>query len=50
MPVRLDHTIVYCRDKQVSALFVSEILGLPAPRREPGLAAPAVTLTSAWRR
>jgi catechol 2,3-dioxygenase-like lactoylglutathione lyase family enzyme len=31
MPVRLNHTIVYCRDQQASALFVSEILGLPAP-------------------
>lgn len=31
MPVRLNHTIVYCRDKQASASFLSEILGLPAP-------------------
>ena len=31
MQVRLNHTIVYCRDKQASALFLSEILGLPAP-------------------
>jgi catechol 2,3-dioxygenase-like lactoylglutathione lyase family enzyme len=31
MPVRLNHTIVYCRDKQTSATFLSEILGLAAP-------------------
>jgi catechol 2,3-dioxygenase-like lactoylglutathione lyase family enzyme len=31
MPVSLNHTIVYCRDKQASALFLSAILGLPAP-------------------
>jgi catechol 2,3-dioxygenase-like lactoylglutathione lyase family enzyme len=31
MPVRLNHTIVHCRDKQASATFLSEILGLPAP-------------------
>lgn len=31
MPVRLNHTIVYCRDKQASASFLSEILGLAAP-------------------
>jgi catechol 2,3-dioxygenase-like lactoylglutathione lyase family enzyme len=31
MPVRLNHTIVYCRDKQASATFLSEILGLAAP-------------------
>jgi catechol 2,3-dioxygenase-like lactoylglutathione lyase family enzyme len=33
MPVRLNHTIVYCRDQQASASFLSEILGLPAPTR-----------------
>ena len=31
MPVTLNHTIVYCRDKQASASFLSEILGLRAP-------------------
>ena len=31
MPVTLNHTIVYCRDKRASASFLSEILGLPAP-------------------
>ncbi len=31
MPVRLNHTIVYCRDKQASASFLSEMLGLPTP-------------------
>ena len=33
MSVRLDHTIVSARDKQVSAEFLAEILGLPAPVR-----------------
>ena len=31
MPVELNHTIVYCRDKAVSAGFLSEILGLAPP-------------------
>jgi len=31
MPVRLNHTIVYCRDKQASASFLAEILGLATP-------------------
>ena len=31
MSVRLNHTIVWCRDKRVSALFLAEVLGLPAP-------------------
>jgi hypothetical protein len=31
VPAKLNHTIVYCRDQQVSASFLSEILGLPAP-------------------
>jgi catechol 2,3-dioxygenase-like lactoylglutathione lyase family enzyme len=31
MPVSLNHTIAYCTDKQASASFLSEILGLPAP-------------------
>jgi catechol 2,3-dioxygenase-like lactoylglutathione lyase family enzyme len=31
VPAKLNHTIVYCRDQQVSAAFLSEILGLPAP-------------------
>ena len=33
MPVLLNHTIVHCRDKRASALFLSELLGLPAPTR-----------------
>jgi len=31
MPVQLNHTIVRVRDKQESATFLSEILGLAAP-------------------
>jgi catechol 2,3-dioxygenase-like lactoylglutathione lyase family enzyme len=31
MAVRLNHTIVIARDKDVAAWFVAEILGLPAP-------------------
>ena len=31
MAVRLNHTIVAARDKDVAARFVAEILGLPAP-------------------
>jgi len=31
MSVRLNHTIVWCRDKQRSACFLVELLGLPAP-------------------
>jgi len=33
MTIRLDHTIVHARDKEVSARFLAEILGLPAPIR-----------------
>jgi catechol 2,3-dioxygenase-like lactoylglutathione lyase family enzyme len=33
MNVRLNHTIVWCRDKQRSAAFLTEILGLPAATR-----------------
>lgn len=33
MSVELNHTIVWCRDKQKSAAFLTEILGLPAPIR-----------------
>jgi len=33
MSVQLNHTIVRCRDKKVSANFLREILGLPAPSR-----------------
>lgn len=32
MSVQLNHTIVWCRDKQTSARFLTEILGLPAAR------------------
>lgn len=31
MAVKLDHTIVWVRDKRVSAAFLAEILGLPEP-------------------
>ena len=31
--VQLNHTIVWCRDKQKSATFLTEILGLPSPTR-----------------
>ena len=33
MPVQLNHLIVYARDSQASALFLSNILGLPEPAR-----------------
>ena len=33
MSVQLNHTIVWCRDKQKSATFLTEILGLPSPTR-----------------
>ena len=33
MSVQLNHTIVWCRDKQKSATFLTEILGLPGPTR-----------------
>ncbi len=31
MSVQLNHTIVWCRDKQKSATFLTDILGLPQP-------------------
>jgi catechol 2,3-dioxygenase-like lactoylglutathione lyase family enzyme len=31
--VRLNHTIVWCRDKKTSATFLTELLGLPAATR-----------------
>lgn len=33
MSVRLNHTIVWCRDQARSAKFLAEILGRPAPTR-----------------
>jgi len=33
MPVQLNHTIVGCRDQQVSAAFMSEVFGLPPAAR-----------------
>ncbi len=33
MSVQLNHTIVWCRDKQKSATFLTEIFGLPSPTR-----------------
>jgi catechol 2,3-dioxygenase-like lactoylglutathione lyase family enzyme len=36
--VQLNHTIVYCRDQQASAAFMSDVFGLPeAPRFGPFL-------------
>ena len=32
MAVQLNHTIVRCRDSRVSARFLAEMLGRPAPR------------------
>ena len=32
MAVRLNHTIVWARDRDASAKFLTEMLGLPAPR------------------
>ena len=32
MSVQLNHTIVLCHDKQKSATFLTEVLGLPAPK------------------
>jgi catechol 2,3-dioxygenase-like lactoylglutathione lyase family enzyme len=31
VPARLNHTIVAARDKDASAVFLAEVLGLPAP-------------------
>jgi catechol 2,3-dioxygenase-like lactoylglutathione lyase family enzyme len=33
MSVQLNHTIVWCRDQKISANFLREMLGLPAPSR-----------------
>jgi catechol 2,3-dioxygenase-like lactoylglutathione lyase family enzyme len=33
MSVELNHTIVWCRDRQRSATFIADILGLPKPTR-----------------
>jgi catechol 2,3-dioxygenase-like lactoylglutathione lyase family enzyme len=33
MVVQLNHTIVWCRDKERSAAFLAEMLGRPAPAR-----------------
>jgi catechol 2,3-dioxygenase-like lactoylglutathione lyase family enzyme len=32
MPVELNHTIVWCRDKAASSAFLARILGRPRPR------------------
>ena len=32
MSIKLNHTIVYARDKRAASTFLAEILGLPAPR------------------
>jgi hypothetical protein len=31
MGVELNHTIVWCRDKEVSATYLADTLGLPQP-------------------
>jgi catechol 2,3-dioxygenase-like lactoylglutathione lyase family enzyme len=31
--IRLNHTIVLCQDQERSANFLSEVMGLPAPKR-----------------
>jgi catechol 2,3-dioxygenase-like lactoylglutathione lyase family enzyme len=33
MPAQLNHTIVWCKDPQVSARFLADILDRPAPRK-----------------
>ncbi len=33
MTVQLNHTIVWCRDQNLSAAFLTDVLGLPEPRR-----------------
>jgi catechol 2,3-dioxygenase-like lactoylglutathione lyase family enzyme len=33
MAAQLNHTIVWCRDQKRSAEFLTQILGLPAPKR-----------------
>ncbi len=33
MSVQLNHTIVWCRDRQRSATFLTDVLGLPSPGR-----------------
>ena len=33
MAAKLNHTIVWCHDQERSATFLTEILGLPPPRR-----------------
>jgi len=33
MAARLNHTIVWCRDQEKSATFLTHTLGLPPPRR-----------------
>jgi catechol 2,3-dioxygenase-like lactoylglutathione lyase family enzyme len=32
MSIQLNHTIVWCRDAHRSAAFLTEVLGLPAPK------------------
>lgn len=32
MPIQFNHTIIHAKNKQASAAFYSEILGLPAPK------------------
>jgi catechol 2,3-dioxygenase-like lactoylglutathione lyase family enzyme len=46
MSVQLNHTIVLARDKDETATFMSEILGLPAPTRLGHFAAVQVGPTS----
>src|SRR6187402_801444 len=46
MAIRLDHTIVSARDKDVSARFLSEMLGLAAPTHAGPFAMVQVDATS----
>ena len=33
MAINFNHTIVWAKDSEVSTTFLTEVLGLPAPRR-----------------
>ena len=33
MPTALNHTIVWCRDAELSSAFLADMLGRPAPRK-----------------
>ena len=48
MAVRLNHTIVAARDKEIAAKFLTEILGLPAPSLLGPFAVVQVSETPRW--